>query len=179
MSLLSKINLLKNSYKCLQNNLLRSSVIKTGNVSRKHEISNKIFFFCYFLQVKSFSEEDRARGAKHVEGEETIFDKIISKQLHADIIYEDDRCLAFNDVMPQGPVHFLVIPKKRIATLDDCRDDDEALLGHMLLVVKRLASNKLTDGYRVVINNGRHGCQSVYHLHVHAIGGRQMHWPPG
>lgn len=97
----------------------------------------------------------------------------------ADIIYEDDDCLAFNDINPQAPIHFLVIPKKRIPLLDESDDKDKELLGSLLLTAKKLAKERLPNGFRLVINNGVHGCQSVYHLHVHILGGRQMMWPPG
>ncbi|CAH1099910.1 unnamed protein product [Psylliodes chrysocephalus] len=134
----------------------------------------------YCLASKKMSSEvDKAIAAKNENQKETIFDKIISKQIPADIIFEDDKCLAFNDVNPQAPVHFLVIPKKRIPKLDDSTDADTNLLGHVLLTAKNLAQKKLPNGYRLVINNGSDGCQSVYHLHVHILGGRQMKWPPG
>ncbi|CAG9857654.1 unnamed protein product [Phyllotreta striolata] len=128
---------------------------------------------------KMSSEVDKALGANAESQKETIFDKIISKQIPADIIFEDDKCMAFNDVNPQAPVHFLVIPKKRIPKLDDSTEDDSSLLGHVMLTAKSLAQKRLPNGYRLVINNGPDGCQSVYHLHIHILGGRQMNWPPG
>ncbi|XP_048452856.1 uncharacterized HIT-like protein Synpcc7942_1390 isoform X2 [Rhincodon typus] len=110
----------------------------------------------------------------------TLFSKIIDKSLPADVIYEDDQCMSFRDVNPQGPVHFLVIPKIPIPRMSETADDDKELLGHLLIVAKDLAKKEgLTDGYRVVINDGKNGAQSVYHLHIHVIGGRQMRWPPG
>ncbi|XP_051889034.1 uncharacterized HIT-like protein Synpcc7942_1390 isoform X2 [Pristis pectinata] len=110
----------------------------------------------------------------------TLFSKIIDKSVSADIIYEDDQCLSFRDINPQGPVHFLVIPKVPIPQISVVADDDKELLGHLLIVAKNLAKKEqLTDGYRVVINDGKNGAQSVYHLHIHVIGGRQMGWPPG
>lgn len=112
--------------------------------------------------------------------EPTIFSKIIDKTIPADILYEDDKCLAFSDVNPQGPVHFLVIPKKIIPMLSLSNEEDESLLGHLLLVAKDVAKKQgLENGYRLVINNGADGAQSVYHLHLHVLGGRQMNWPPG
>ncbi|CAH1966389.1 unnamed protein product [Acanthoscelides obtectus] len=125
------------------------------------------------------SEVEKAQAAKDQKSKETIFDKIIAKQIPADIIFEDEKCLAFNDVNPQAPSHFLVIPKKRIPKLDDSNNSDKELLGHLLLIAKNLAQTKLPHGYRLVINNGPDGCQSVYHLHIHILGGRQMKWPPG
>jgi histidine triad (HIT) family protein len=111
---------------------------------------------------------------------ETIFSKIIRREIPADIVYEDDLALAFRDVHPQAPIHILVIPKKAIAKLADAESGDHALMGHLLLTVKRVAELVgLTDGYRVVINTGPDGGQTVYHLHLHILGGRQMSWPPG
>ncbi|MEC4803353.1 MAG: histidine triad nucleotide-binding protein [Jaaginema sp. PMC 1079.18] len=111
---------------------------------------------------------------------DTIFGKIIRKEIPADIIYEDDLCLAFKDISPQAPVHILVIPKKPIVRLSDATPDDHAVLGHLLLIAKRVAEDVgLGNGYRVVINNGIEGGQTVDHLHLHILGGRQMTWPPG
>jgi histidine triad (HIT) family protein len=110
----------------------------------------------------------------------TIFKKIIDKQIPAKIAYEDDLCLAFHDVSPQAPVHVLVIPKKEIASLKNLTQEDQALLGHLQLVVAKLANDLgLAGGYRVVVNCGQDGGQSVDHLHYHLLGGRQMSWPPG
>ncbi|MCO6043063.1 histidine triad nucleotide-binding protein [Aeoliella sp. ICT_H6.2] len=110
----------------------------------------------------------------------TIFKKIIDKEIPANIMYEDDQCLAFHDVAPQAPTHVLVIPKKEIASLDEVADDDEALVGHMWMVIRNLAKElNLGDGYRVVVNCGRDGGQSVDHLHFHILGGRSLKWPPG
>ncbi|MFB2921591.1 histidine triad nucleotide-binding protein [Aerosakkonema funiforme] len=111
---------------------------------------------------------------------DTIFGKIIRREIRADIVYEDDLALAFKDINPQAPVHILVIPKKPIAKLADAESQDHALMGHLLLTAKRVAEQVgLTNGYRVVINNGDDGGQTVYHLHLHILGGRQMEWPPG
>ncbi|NJL11041.1 MAG: histidine triad nucleotide-binding protein [Calothrix sp. CSU_2_0] len=112
--------------------------------------------------------------------QDTIFGKIIRKEIPADIVYEDDLALAFRDVQPQAPVHILVIPKKTIPKLSDAETEDSALLGHLLLTVKKVAELVgLDQGYRVVINTGVDGGQSVYHLHLHILGGRQLNWPPG
>jgi histidine triad (HIT) family protein len=111
---------------------------------------------------------------------ETIFSKIIRREIPADIVYEDELALAFRDVNPQAPVHILVIPKQPIAKLSDAQSQDHALLGHLLLTAKRVAEQAgLTNGYRIVINNGDDGGQTVYHLHLHILGGRFMQWPPG
>ena len=111
---------------------------------------------------------------------ETIFSKIIRKEIPADIVYEDDLALAFRDVQPQAPVHILVIPKQPIESIDRATDSDAALLGHLLLIVKRVAAQEgLVKGYRVVINTGEDGGQTVFHLHLHLLGQRSMTWPPG
>lgn len=111
---------------------------------------------------------------------ETIFSKIIRREIPADIVYEDDLALAFKDVNPQAPVHILVIPKEPIAKLADAESKDHALMGHLLLTAKRVAQQAgLENGYRVVINTGSDGGQSVNHLHLHILGGRHMNWPPG
>jgi histidine triad (HIT) family protein len=111
---------------------------------------------------------------------DTIFSKIIDRQIPADIVYEDDLCLAFRDVAPQAPVHILLIPKKPIAMIADANLDDQALLGHLLLTAAKVAQQeKLANGYRLVINNGVDGGQTVYHLHLHILGGRSLTWPPG
>ncbi|ERL93881.1 adenosine 5'-monophosphoramidase HINT1-like [Dendroctonus ponderosae] len=144
---------------------------------RLTSIANARKTICAPLQMSS--EVEKATKAKFDKNTETIFDKIIAKKIPADIIYEDDQCLAFNDVNPQAPTHFLVIPKKPIPMLDKCEQNDQDILGHLLLVSKKLAQQRLPNGYRLVINNGKEGCQSVYHLHLHILGGRQMSWPPG
>jgi len=112
---------------------------------------------------------------------DTIFGKIIRKEIPANIVYEDDLCLAFTDVNPQAPTHVLVIPKQPIPSLADATPDDKELLGHLLLTVKQVADQiGLTEnGYRVVINTGTDGGQTVFHLHLHLLGGRSLGWPPG
>lgn len=116
-------------------------------------------------------------------GEPTIFDKIIQKEIPADIIYEDEKCLAFRDVSPQGPVHFLVIPKIRgaLTRLSNADESHKELLGHLVYTAQDVAKQEGLGekGFRLVINDGPEGSQSVYHLHIHVIGGRQMTWPPG
>jgi histidine triad (HIT) family protein len=110
----------------------------------------------------------------------TLFKRIIDREIPAKIVYEDDLCLAFEDINPQAPVHILVIPKKEIAALDDLTESDAALAGHLLVVIRKLAAErKLTGGYRVVANCGPDAGQSVDHLHFHLLGGRPMSWPPG
>ncbi|XP_062596766.1 uncharacterized HIT-like protein Synpcc7942_1390 [Saccostrea cucullata] len=124
-------------------------------------------------------EVKKAQGSKRT-GEPTIFSKIVDKSIPADIIYEDELCLAFQDVSPQAPVHFLVIPKSPIPGISDVHIQDKELLGHLLLTAKKVAEQEnLSNGYRLVINDGPDGAQSVHHLHIHVMGGRQMNWPPG
>lgn len=111
---------------------------------------------------------------------DTIFGKIIRREIPADIVYEDELALAFKDVNPQAPVHLLVIPKKPLPQLSLAEAADEQLLGHLLLIAKKVAADAgLTNGYRLVVNNGADGGQTVYHLHVHVLGGRSLQWPPG
>ncbi|MDY6781621.1 MAG: histidine triad nucleotide-binding protein [Cyanobacteriota bacterium] len=111
---------------------------------------------------------------------DTIFGKIIRREIPAEIVYEDDLALAFKDVSPQAPTHLLVIPKKAIARLSEATSEDHALMGHLLLTAKRVAEEAgLSNGYRLVINNGNDGGQTVGHLHLHILGGRPLGWPPG
>lgn len=113
-------------------------------------------------------------------GGDTLFGKIIRREIPADIVYEDDLCLAFRDIAPQAPVHILLIPKQPIPKLAEAQAEDQPLLGHLLLTVKRIAEQEgLTDGYRTVINTGERGGQTVFHLHIHLLGGRDLTWPPG
>ncbi|KAK8378028.1 hypothetical protein O3P69_018752 [Scylla paramamosain] len=129
-------------------------------------------------QSLAMSEVEKAAAASP--GGDTIFGKILRKEIPADFIYEDEQCVAFRDVSPQAPTHFLVIPRKPLATLSDAGDEDEQLLGHLMLVARRVAKEQgLDKGFRLVVNNGQEGAQSVYHLHLHVLGGRQMQWPPG
>ncbi|MBI5630083.1 MAG: histidine triad nucleotide-binding protein [Elusimicrobia bacterium] len=109
-----------------------------------------------------------------------LFCRIIQKEIPAQLVFEDDRTVAFKDVNPQAPTHLLIVPKRHIAGLSDSTDEDAALLGHIQRVAARLArEGNLTAGFRVVVNNGRGAGQSVDHLHYHLLGGRGMKWPPG
>lgn len=111
---------------------------------------------------------------------DTLFLKIINREIPADIVYEDDRCVAFRDINPQAPVHVLVVPRKPLAKLSDAGTEDGALLGHLLLVANRVASEQgHGQSYRLVVNNGADAGQSVFHLHVHVLAGRRFSWPPG
>lgn len=110
----------------------------------------------------------------------TVFAKIIDREIPADIVYEDDLCLAFRDIAPKAPTHVLVIPKKPIASLIDLTDEDEAIVGRCVLVASRVAAELgLDSGYRLVVNCGPDGGQEVPHLHFHLLGGRSLGWPPG
>lgn len=110
----------------------------------------------------------------------SLFQKIADKEIPAKLIYEDETCVAFHDIAPQAPSHFLVIPRKLIPRIAEATVADEALLGHLLLVAKKVAHDlKLEKGFRIVINNGPDGGESVPHLHVHVLGGRHLNWPPG
>lgn len=109
----------------------------------------------------------------------TVFDKIIDKEIPANIVYEDDHSLAFHDINPQAPVHVVIIPKKRIPMLSMAQESDKEILGHLMLTAAKVAELvNLQDGYRVLVNNGKNGLQSVYHIHLHLIGGRKLKWGP-
>jgi len=111
----------------------------------------------------------------------TIFSKIINKEIHADILFENDKILAFRDISPQAPVHFLVIPKKEIRTINDINEEDKSLIGELFIVAKKIAKKEgiSEKGYRTIFNCNEHGGQTVYHIHLHVLGGRQLEWPPG
>ena len=112
--------------------------------------------------------------------EKTLFSKIVDREIPADIVYEDDLCLAFRDISPQSPVHILVIPKKPIPSIAAIADEDANLLGHLWLTIRNIAAaENLDKGYRVTVNCGHEGGQTVDHLHFHLMGGRQLKWPPG
>ena len=110
-----------------------------------------------------------------------LFCKIIEKKIPAKIVHEDDQALAFDDINPQAPVHTLIIPKKHVVAVQDCTPQDHGLLAHLLLTCTKVAKQKrLTEsGYRIVANTGRDSGQTVFHLHLHVLGGRRMAWPPG
>jgi histidine triad (HIT) family protein len=110
----------------------------------------------------------------------TIFGKIIRREMAADIVYEDEHCVAIRDINPQAPTHVLLIPRKEIRMLSSARSGDQALLGHLMLAACTVASQLgVGDAFRVVINNGAAAGQTVFHLHLHILGGRALHWPPG
>lgn len=110
----------------------------------------------------------------------TVFEKIIARQIPATIVYEDDKVIAIRDINPQAPTHILIIPKKSVPRLNDATSEDALLLGHILLTASKIAKDlNLTNGYRLVINNGPDAGESVPHLHCHLLASRKMHWPPG
>jgi histidine triad (HIT) family protein len=112
---------------------------------------------------------------------EDLFERIVHREIPADIVWENDELLAFRDVNPQAPVHILIIPKRRIRTLNDLGNDDAGLVGRMVLAAAEIARSQgiAEDGYRLNFNCNGHGGQSVWHIHLHLLGGRQMNWPPG
>ena len=112
---------------------------------------------------------------------DTIFAKIIRKEIPSDIVYEDDVMLAFRDINPKAPEHILLIPKKPVATVNDIEESDAELVGQMVLRAAKIAKDLgfAGEGYRLVFNCNKHGGQDVYHIHLHLLGGRQMTWPPG
>lgn len=111
----------------------------------------------------------------------TIFERIIEREIPSTIEYEDDSVIAFRDVTPQAPIHILIVPKKRIASINDCDEEDIALLGNLFITAKKLAKKLKVDdnGYRLVVNTGKDAGQTVFHLHVHFLAGRDLNWPPG
>jgi histidine triad (HIT) family protein len=111
---------------------------------------------------------------------DTIFSRIINREIPADIVYEDDECLAFKDINPQAPMHILIIPKKSVARLADAEKDDQRMLGHLMLKASEIAEQQgYGDAFRLVVNNGAGAGQAVFHLHLHILGGRPLSWPPG
>ncbi|KAJ0824916.1 putative histidine triad (HIT) protein [Helianthus annuus] len=127
------------------------------------------------------SEKDAALAAVPSDSP-TIFDKIINKEIPANVVYEDDKVLAFRDIAPQAPTHILLIPKVKdgLTGLSKAEERHSEILGHLLYTAKVVAKQEgLEEGFRIVINDGPNGCQSVYHIHVHLLGGRQLNWPPG
>ncbi len=112
--------------------------------------------------------------------EKTIFKRILDGEIPADRVHEDDQCIAFRDVNPQSPTHVLIIPRKEIVSLAHAEENDKELLGHLLLVARQIAADLgHSNGFRTIINTGEEGGQTVFHLHVHLMAGRNLAWPPG
>jgi len=111
----------------------------------------------------------------------TIFGKLLRGEIPSDRVFEDERCIAFRDINPAAPTHILVIPRKYIRTIDEATEEDEALVGHLVLVATRVARalGVAEDGYRLVMNCGEGGGQTVFHIHLHLLAGRPLSWPPG
>ena len=111
----------------------------------------------------------------------SIFSKIINKEIDTDIVHEDDLCIAFNDINPVAPIHILIIPKKEISTINDIEESDKIIIGHLFIIAKKLAKQLEINenGYRLIFNCNEDGGQTVYHIHMHLIGGRKFNWPPG
>ena len=110
---------------------------------------------------------------------DNIFLKIINKEIPAEILYEDNMAIAFNDISPEAPTHILVVPKKEIKKLSDTSKQDQELLGHLLLVVNKITDKYKIEDFRVVVNNGTGAGQTIFHLHLHILAGRSFCWPPG
>ncbi|CAL9024663.1 unnamed protein product [Prunus brigantina] len=133
------------------------------------------------IPMAAASEKEAALAAVPSDSP-TIFDKIINKEIPSKVVFEDDKVLAFRDINPQAPTHILIIPKVRDGLTGLCKAEERhtEILGQLLYTAKLIAKQEgLDDGFRIVINDGPNGCQSVYHLHVHLLGGRQLNWPPG
>ena len=111
--------------------------------------------------------------------EDTIFDKILRKEIPCNEVYSDELCLAFHDIEPQAPVHILIIPKQSIRSLKEAGSNDSQLLGHLVLIAAKVAKKEGLESWRTVINTGESSGQTVFHLHLHIIGGRKLSWPPG
>lgn len=126
-------------------------------------------------------ERKEAMSESSVESNPTIFGKILRGEIPSERVWEDEHCIAFRDINPAAPTHVLVIPRKLIPTLNDVTEEDKALLGHMIYVVSQIAAQEglAEDGYRLVVNCNEKGGQTVYHIHMHILGGRAMAWPPG
>ena len=109
----------------------------------------------------------------------TIFDKILKGEITCDEVFSDEKCLAFKDITPQAPTHILLIPRKPIRSLNQIKEEDQELLGHLLLKATAIANAAGLESWRTVINTGEEAGQTVFHLHIHIIGGRELNWPPG
>ncbi|XP_034694980.1 14 kDa zinc-binding protein [Vitis riparia] len=155
---------------------------KSRNQSRVGYINSRLGVIASHLSSAHMASEKEAAVVATPSDSPTIFDKIINKEIPATIVYEDDKVLAFRDIAPQAPTHILLIPKVKdgLTGLSKAEERHTLILGHLLYTAKLVAKQEgLEDGFRIVINDGPSACQSVYHIHVHLLGGRQMNWPPG
>lgn len=151
-------------------NLLKSQI----NLKLSKNKSLQFNYFIKSLSIRMFT----SATTKDI----TIFDKIINKEIKSDIVYEDDNVLAFRDINPVAPIHILIIPKKKdgLTGISKAEESHVEILGKLMLTAKKLGEIlNLKNGYRIVINEGSHGCQSIFHLHVHFLAGKQFGWPPG
>ncbi|XP_057797013.1 14 kDa zinc-binding protein [Salvia miltiorrhiza] len=161
------------------------SINQTAQIQHNAFIRRPLQFRRVLSSIRATSDEELAASAAAANadsGAPTIFDKIISKEIPCSIVYEDESVLAFRDISPQAPVHVLIIPKQRdgLTQLGKAEKRHEVILGQLLHAAKIVAEKEgISDGFRIVINSGASACQSVYHLHLHVLGGRQMKWPPG
>ncbi len=129
---------------------------------------------------KGFNTPPYLCKIKNKMSKKTLFQKIIDREIPSEIIYEDDICIAINDINPQAPIHILLIPKKPIKKLSECKKEDKDLLAHLFMtVVKVTEMLGISDSFRININNGEEAGQEVFHLHIHILGGRKFNWPPG
>ena len=131
------------------------------------------------IHVKRNYLQSKEKQNNYSMAEETIFSKILNGDIPCDEIYRDEHCLAFRDIQPQAPVHILLIPRKAISSLKEAQQEDAELLGHLLLVATNVAQKEGLSSWRTVINTGADAGQTVFHLHLHIIGGRSLMWPPG
>lgn len=165
---------------CMNFNQKSSSLIQICSNLSEYDFQTSTCNYAKTSQPRFKRSDEVKKALVASPGGNTVFGKIIRKEIPCNFIYEDDRCVAFHDIHGQAPVHFLVIPRKPIEMLATADSSDESLLGHLMLVASKLAKKQgLNNGYRVVINNGKDGAQSIYHLHLHVLGGRQLEWPPG
>lgn len=163
---------------------LLASSARLGTSFQSHNLSlstRTSFSRTPFCRSMSGSNEVQKAQAAEDTGVPTIFDKIIAGEIPCKKVYEDDLALAFHDVNPQAPVHFLVIPKQRagLTQISKAKANQKEVLGHLMYVASQEGHKLCPGGFRIVVNDGKDGAQSVYHLHLHVIGGRQMNWPPG
>ncbi|CAM6079938.1 unnamed protein product [Sphagnum tenellum] len=164
--------------------LFRSVTIRNCSITRNQKQQQKLRPCSVARSISSQSRLQAVAKAKEAaeSGALTLFDKIVSRQIPSTVVYEDDKVLAFRDISPQAPVHIIIIPKDRdgLTQLSKAEERHTEILGHLMVTAAVVAKQEgLVDGFRVVVNDGVQGCQSVYHLHLHLLGGRQMNWPPG
>ena len=160
-------------------------MVHRANIAWGEHAAQSLLSKCHLLShplsgsVAMAPADDSTGDTTHASGQDTIFGRILRGEIPCDQVYADDLCLAFRDVNPQAPVHVLVIPREALVNLGDAGGQHRELLGHLLLVAARVAQQEGIEGFRTVINSGAEAGQTVFHLHVHVIGGRPLAWPPG